>query len=231
MRIKQFLFPVALIIPILLALVLMKPSSPTQTTAEQTAEDIHRPVVALSPTESILKNSPQVVENNFDPALALTLLSEVALDENGGPIVNSQLRRQLDNAVQLMGRDQNPAELDKLGELITQAFKADTAKIINQILFQYYAYKIAEEDYTKTVYLGGSGDPSQNIKNLNSLRESYLGHELTEKLFGEENIYQNYIAELTERLSSPDLSEAIRANITAEVRKKYYPNDPDTSGL
>jgi hypothetical protein len=231
MRIKQFLFPLALIVPILLALVLIKPSSPQSTFVEASNTKAHSSVIALTPSTPHVDISSKVDEDDFDAAIALTLLSEVALDENGMPRINSQLKRQLDNAVQMIGRDRNPAELDKLSDLIKQAFKQETAQAINQILFQYYAYKIAEEDFSKAVYAGSSADPSQNIKTLYSLRESYLGHELAGKLFGEDNIYQNYIAELTERLSAADLSETMRNNITTEVRKKYYPDDKETTDL
>ena len=230
MRVKHLLLPLALIIPILLALFLLKPQSTHQSFMEPTNSPIDVPVVALTaPSQHIAAATPiangQAHEEDFDPALALTLLSEIELDENGLPVVNDQLKRQLDNAVRLIGWDRGPAELDKLNGLIKQAFKPETAQSINHILFQYYAYKIAEADYTRSFNPQNAEELSQHTKTLSDFRESYLGNELAVKLFGQENIYQNYVAELTARLSENDLSDATRNTITAEVRKKYYPND------
>ena len=234
MRIKQLLLPLALTVPIFFILFLTQPTSTVpQSFHEQNKERLAKSMVALSPARENRILATQSTEDNFDSALALTLLSEITLDENGLPLVNDQLKRQLDNAVRLIGRDRAPADLDKIHDLVKQAFKPETAKAINQMLFQYHAYKIAEEDYTNT--LNGRpttpGDATRNLKSLSDLRESYLGHELAMKLFGKEDTYQNYMVELTERLSRPDLTETARNNITAEVRKKYYPNEVEPDSL
>jgi hypothetical protein len=235
MRIKQFALPLALIVPILLALFLIKPSSSTQPPSLPEINNTSPPtsMVALSAPKASPVFDTNSFETDFDSALALTLLSEIELDENGLPLTNDQLRRQLDNAVRLIGRERAPADLDKLNELVKQAFKLETAEAINRILFQYYAYKIAEIEYTNSLTgsLGTSADMAHNLKAASNLRESYLGHELAEKLFGEEETYHNYMAELTQRLSATDLSETARSNITTEVRKKYYPNEGEPSGL
>ncbi|MET0355925.1 MAG: lipase secretion chaperone [Cellvibrio sp.] len=228
MRIKKFLLPLGLIVPIVLALVLGKPSpSSTQQNEINTPETTHSALPSLV-SVSPQKKAPTIGQQNlqlnddFDSALALTLLSEITLDENDAPVVNNQLKQQLDNAVRLIGRERSPAELDKLGQLISQTFKPHTAQTINHILLQYYAYKTAEEDYTTTLSVTSTADVTRNSKTLLNLRESYLGHELAEKLFGEDNTYHNYMAELTERLSPADLTEDMRINITNETRKKYY---------
>jgi len=237
MRVNQFLLPLALIIPIFFALFLIESSSTQQSLTEPGSSPTNEtPMVALAnsvapPVTSVVITNAQVSEEDFDSAIALTLLSEIALDESNKPVVNGQLKRQLDNAVRLIGRDRAPAELDKLNELIQQAFNPETAESMNHILFQYYAYKIAEEDYTRTFNPQNPEDISHNIKTLSDLRQSYLGNELAEKLFGQENIYQHYMAELTARLSTADLSDDARNTITAEVRKKYYPDEQQITDL
>ena len=236
MRVKQLLLPLALIVPILFALLLIEPSSTQQLFPAPNNSPNDKSMVALTPpvaasAPSVAISNAQVFEEDFDAAIALTLLSEIALDENNQPLINDQLKRQLDNAVRLIGRERTPSELDKLNELIEQAFKPETAQSINHILLQYYAYKIAEEDYTSVLNSQNPEDLSHYVKTLSDLRQSYLGHEMAGKLFGQENIYQNYMAELTVRLSATDLSDNERNMITAEVRKKYYPDEEQTTGL
>ena len=234
MRIKQLLLPLALIVPVFFVLLLKNPSSTKpQSSTEIAKQPIPKQKVALSQKKEKPITAAQLPEDDFDSALALTLLSEIALDENGIPLVNDQLRRQLDDAVRLIGHDRASADLDKLDELVKQAFKLETAEAINQILFQYYAYKIAERDYTHAPdgSIATSADLTHNINARSNLRVSYLGHELAGKLFGEEDNYQSYIMELTQRLSATDLSEAARNNITTEVRKKYYLDNVEPSGL
>lgn len=228
MHIKHFVLPLALIVPILLALLLISPSQTAVQLQQNTEVDIaqysaHQNIATPSVVNSAPQHKVESVED-FDDAIALTMLSEIALDDKGAPIVNTQLKQQLDNAVRLIGRERSPAELAKLSELIAQAFKPQTAQAINHILFQYHAYKIAEQDYTNAFSVSSPEDISRNTKMLSTLRESYLGNELAEKLFGEENVYHNYMSELTERLSSNDLSEDRRNSISKEVRKKYYPD-------
>jgi hypothetical protein len=235
MRVKQLLLPFALIVPILLALILITPSSTQELFREPSSAPSPEPMVALTSVStssiSVPVSNAQVPLEDFDPVLAVTLLSEVALDENDQPLVNDQLKHQLDNAVRLIGRERSPSDLDKLNEVIKQAFKPETAQSINHILFQYYAYKTAEEDYTRGLNPQSNEESSYHAKTLSDLRESYLGSELAGKLFGQENIYQNFMAELTTRLSVTDLSDDARSTITAEVRKKYYPDEAQTSGL
>lgn len=231
MRIKQFLLPVALVVPIVLALLLINPTpSSIQPTLSGKDEFLQNPTAPKIPTSTkpLVKQEQLQAVDDFDSALALTLLSEIALDENGALTIDNTLKQQLDNAVRLIGRDRSPAELDKLNELITQAFKPHTAQAINHVLFQYYTYKAAEEDFINSLSVTNTSDVTRNSKSLVNLRESYLGHELANKLFSEDDTYHNFMAELTERLSSADLTEDMRTTITTETRKKYYPHQEET---
>jgi hypothetical protein len=228
MRAKHLILPFALVVPVLFAPLLLNPPSADQSFAESGTATAPERLVALptQPTASVnAKPSTNALTRkiDLDPVQVLTLLNEIALDENNLPVVDDQLKRQLDNAVRLIGRERTPAELDMLSELIKDAVRPETAQSINQILFQYYAYKMAEEDYTRSFNSQNPADASNTTKTLSDLRESYLGHDLAKKLFGQENIYHSYMEELATRLSAPDLSDEMRNSITSEVRNKYYP--------
>jgi len=198
MRIKQFVMPIALVVPILLALLLIRPPTTTEqfVASESNIEQAPKPVAVLSELKAYQTPHTTLSEENLDPASALTLLSEIALDQTQSPVVDHKLKQQLDNAMRMTGSDRSPSELDKFNDLVIQTFKPHTAQAINHIFHQYYTYKIAEEDYINSINLGKTDDASQKTaKALYKLRENYLGHELASKLFGDENIYQSNMAE------------------------------------
>lgn len=172
-----------------------------------------------------------VPSESFDAGLAVTLLREIALDEQGRPIINNQLKRQLDNAVNLIGNQRSPAELDKLSQLIKQTFEPATAQTVDHILHRYYSYKIAEQNYSTTLSATDSVNAFKNEPTLSAMRESYLGHELAEQLFSEEKSYNDYISELTGQLSTPDLSEETRRSITTDLQKKYHQEHEELKDL
>lgn len=212
----------------LVSLLLLKPRQPPAaeqlTLSSRPPAPIERPPITVSrssQTLSISSGASQPAEK-FDTSLALTLLQEIALDEQGRLIINGQLKRQLDNAVNLIGNERSPAELDKLSQLIKQTFAQATAQTVDNVLHRYYSYKIAEQNYGSTLTATDAINTQKNAQTLLAMRESYLGHDLAEQLFGEEKIYNDYISELTGQLSAPDLTEEMRGNITTEMQKKYH---------
>ncbi len=232
---------------VLFALLLLLLNEPWQSPVKQqlpTSQSLASSIKSLAPS---IKSAPTAMPTtsqtsrtsskvplpteSFDTDLALTLLRQIALDEQGYPIINNQLKRQLDNAVNLIGNERSPAELDKLSQLIKQTFEQATAQSVDHILHRYYSYKIAEQNYATTLNATDSVNTLKNEQTLSAMRESYLGHELAEQLFGEEKNYSDYISELTGQLSAPDLSEDTRRNITIELQKKYHQEQKEMEEL
>ena len=165
-------------------------------------------------------------ESGFNYSLASELLRQIPLDDQGDPIVNNELKRQLDQAVSLIGPERTAAELELINQLIHTTFAPDTAKAVEYILDRYYAYKVAELAYIAALSESTSLDAAENYNRLAAMRDSYLGHQLSEQLFAEENNYSDYIRELTEKLSVPDLTDEMRRSITVELQQKYRQSSP-----
>ncbi len=224
----------------LFALVLLFMKSPQQKSANQQSAVSQQQSPALEPAPIAVPkvNKTQsasakaaVPQESFNEKLALALLQQIALDEQGRPMVDNHLKRQLDDAVNLIGNERSPAELEKINQLIRKTFALATAETVEHILQRYYSYKIAEQDYAITLGETESINAVKNEQTLSAMRESYMGQELAEQLFGEEKRYSNYVSELTEKLSAPDLSEEMRRNITAELQKKYHQESEEPEDL
>jgi hypothetical protein len=236
--VPALIFCLALLVLLLLLLIKLWQPSVTQQLIPSQGSAPAAPMVVtnLNQTSSVSKvaavsSRVAVPRENFNATLALELLRQIAFDEQGYPIINNQLKRQLDDAVNLIGNERSPAELDKLSQLIKQTFTPATAETVEHILLRYYSYKIAEQSYAVTLSAADSINALKNEQTLSAMRESYLGQELAQQLFGEEKRYSAYVVELTEKLSAPDLSEEMRRNITAELQKKHHQEREETDDL
>lgn len=168
------------------------------------------------------RKSQTLPEDALDPMLVQSMLEGIRLDENRAVIMNDETRRLLDQAVFMLGFDENRASLDLLEQLI-QGGAPDQVGIEAAAIFRrYYEYKSAEV----ALLNGASGTAVELNQQLTALRQSYLGHDLSEQLFGEEQKYMRYALEVMSLQETPTLSSSERAEQQLRLQREFYGDEP-----
>lgn len=162
-----------------------------------------------------------ILDDALDPMLVQSILEEIVLDENQSAIINDQTRRQLDEAVFSLGFGEDRQSLDLLEQLIIAGLPEQVGLQAANIFRRYYEYKSAERELINST----SGSATQINQQLSALREGYLGHDLTERLFGEEQKYMRYALEVMALEQNPNLSASERQELQLRLQQEYYGGD------
>lgn len=164
------------------------------------------------------QKSERLPDEALDPMLVQSLLEDIVLDENQVVVVNDQTRRQLDEAVFKLGFEANRADLDLLEQLIKGGLPELAGAQAADIFRRYYEYKSAEMD----LLASASGSSTEINQHLDALRQSYLGHELSERLFGEQQRYTRYAQEMMAIEEDSSISAREREAQQLRLQREYY---------
>lgn len=164
----------------------------TEKTNSQEVEDEEKP----SPVDEV----------PYNVVLIYDMLQQVRLDENGNVLIDSEAKLALDKAFTELGPDMGPYAISQLQELIKIGLPGQAGEQTAEILAQYYDYRLAEEDFLAQSLAQSRDDEAENYEQLVKLRRSYLGHEVAEKLYAEQEIRSRHMFAAMNLLQDPNLS-------------------------
>lgn len=128
-------------------------------------------------------------EPQIEPLAVQSLLYEIEFDENGNVVVDDKARRLLEKSIFLLGQSQDQLSLDLLDQMIRAGLPGSEGEQVADIFKRYYEYKTAEGELIAAAEVDGEGAAGEVLNRLMQLRQGYLGYELTQKLFAEEEAY------------------------------------------
>ncbi len=165
-------------------------------------------------------SSSNVEELPYDVVLIDDILQQIRLDQNGKVLVDRAARKALDEAYLKLGADVGSFEISQLQDLIRVGWPGTAGEQMAEIFAQYYDYRLAEEDFLAETQEVTAEDAEKNYEQLVQMRRSYLGHEVAEKLYVEEEIQSRHMFASMSILRDSSLSEEQKRQGQAQLQQE-----------
>ncbi|MEE3010382.1 MAG: lipase secretion chaperone [Alloalcanivorax venustensis] len=144
-----------------------------------------------------------------EQAVISEALSGLQWDGQGRLQVNARVREDLDALFMARGTRLDGQQFETLRRRITAGLPDDRARQVLDVVERYYHYSNVYRDLGDTFrYLGTEEEMSRGLRQLHNLRRDYLGADLAEALFGEEERMMRVTLENMRIQSDPALTEA-----------------------
>jgi hypothetical protein len=144
-----------------------------------------------------------------EQAVISEALSGLRWDAQGRLQVDARVREDLDALFMARGTRLDGEQFETLRRRITAGLPDDRARQVLDVVERYYHYSNVYRDLGDTFrYLGTEEEMSRGLRQLHNLRRDYLGADLAEALFGEEERMMRVTLENMRIQSDPALTEA-----------------------
>ncbi len=154
----------------------------------------------------------------YDVVQIYDMLQQVRLDENGNVLIDTEAKLALEKAFTKLGPDMNFYAISQLQELIEIGLPGPAGEQTAEILAQFYDYRLAEEELLAQSKASSSDEEAENYERLVELRRSYLGPEVADKLYAEQEIRSRHMFASMNLLSNPDLSDEEKQQKQRELK-------------
>lgn len=141
----------------------------------------------------------QQSDEAFEPMVVQSLLQEVKVDEHNNLVLDDSARRQLDRAMLMLGKERSRLAMNLIEQMIKSGLPGDAGEQAAALFANYYDYKKAEAELAVAAQTSSLEDSRKMLDQLSQLRQSYLGPNVAQALFAEEEAYlRNMIAQMEE---------------------------------
>jgi lipase chaperone LimK len=155
-----------------------------------------------------LQGSEYEEENTlfFDDAKVRDVIGRLNVDEDENLVIDSYAKRVLKRSfIELMERN-DPMAIDQLLAVIRSELPGLAGEQAANIVLSYYEYRMAESELIEqNLNLIDTGS-TFNYEDLVNMRRAYLGEDIAEKLFAEEEIRTRYTLAVIDLDRDPGLS-------------------------
>lgn len=149
-------------------------------------------------------------------------LSRLELDEDGKVVLNEQAQSVLEYAFLDSGRPVDEHQLEELKTLIEAGLEGEAGAQAVEVTEKFYRYSNAYRDISDTLAVRGDPESLKNdYEQISRLRETHLGPDLAEQIYGKEEDMARYTLDVMALHADPDLSADEREQRQQELMKQY----------
>lgn len=168
---------------------------------------------------------------SFDAEGIFEATQKVRIDGNGNVILDHDTMLALNEALGQQGLEMDTLSLAQLKDLIQVAMPGKAGSQVALIVGNYYEYLKAKEEYEKLNqdnYL--SQDYDARKSGIKALRESYLGADVSEKLFSQSDVENEFMRDNFELASDKEMTTEERQEKKEAIQKKYIDGVVEANG-
>jgi lipase chaperone LimK len=142
----------------------------------------------------------------FDNTKVSEILGLLIIDENGNLVIDSYAKKVLKNAFIELKRLNDPMVMNQLQDFIQSELPGMAGKQASDIISNYYEYRVAESELLEQNLSLAERAATFDFEELFNMRRAYLGQDVADMLFAEEEMLTRYTFALMELDQNPDLS-------------------------
>lgn len=167
----------------------------------------------------------------FDAEGIFEATQKVRVDESGNVILDHEAMLALNEALGQQGLDLDTLSLAQLKDLIQVAMPGKAGSQVALVVGNYYEYLKAKQEFeslNQDNHL--NQDYEQRKASIQALRESYLGAEVSDKLFAQSDAESEFMRANFELASNKELTGKERQKQKAEIQTKYVSSVIEANG-
>merc|ERR1711916_228967 len=174
------------------------------------------------------EDSEEELTQPIDMAVIYDGLQEVKISESGEIIIDDSALKSLNRALNRHDLLLSESDLVLIKDIISESLPSPAGEQTAQLVENYYEYVQAHKEFTELHKdTGVLLDHATHMQEVANLRELYLGKEVADELFAEQNKTVNHMLEMMSVDKRQDLSDEekkkLKEELTAEYNKKDKP--------
>lgn len=153
----------------------------------------------------------------FDVTVIYEALQLVRVDENDDVVLDDTALKALNETLDYSDIALNAAELEELQELIRIGLPGKAGEQTARVVGDYYRFLGAKEEFEAVYEVQGDRHHESEYEELVSLRELYLGREVAQQLFAEEDKDARYMLAAMQLEADDSLTQEERSRQIREL--------------
>ncbi|MBU3069116.1 lipase chaperone [Aestuariicella sp. G3-2] len=167
----------------------------------------------------------------FDAEGIFEATQKVRVDDSGNVILDHEAMLALNEALGQQGLELDTLSLAQLKDLIQVAMPGKAGSQVALVVGNYYEYLKAKEEFENLHQDNHlNQDYEQRQASIQALRESYLGAEVSEKLFAQSDAESEFMRASFELASNKELTAEERQTKKATIQNRYVNSVVEANG-